>query len=328
MARGIPAAVPSLTRWGVSVDADLVYRTLVLCGARTGGQAARELGITEARVRRALDELAALGAAGLLPGRGERRWAAGPADRVLAALRRPRPAGCAAAAPWKGYVRAVAGVDLGTAAHGSVQRLTGREPVRDRIAALMAAERHEHLAINTEEVISADAARAALPLDRSVRDRGIRMRVLGLPLVPGSDPGDLGGEYRETGSPPLKLLVFDRRAALFPVDPVDRDAGAVLVTDADVVDHFTRLFYRIWNAATDPRRPGGPSMMLTLREQSLVTLLAAGHSEGSAAAELGLSRRTVVYTLRNLMDRLHVENRFQLALVLGAARVVPLPGDE
>ncbi len=42
------------------------------------------------------------------------------------------------------------------------------------------------------------------------------------------------------------------------------------------------------------------------------------------AAELRLSRRTVVYTLRGLMDRLNVENRFQLAMVLGATRAAPL----
>ena len=41
-----------------------------------------------------------------------------------------------------------------------------------------------------------------------------------------------------------------------------------------------------------------------------------------------MSRRTVVYALRELMDRLGVDNRFQLALLLGAARVVPMPGKE
>nr|BFE70522.1 hypothetical protein GCM10020092_038230 [Actinoplanes digitatis] len=43
------------------------------------------------------------------------------------------------------------------------------------------------------------------------------------------------------------------------------------------------------------------------------------------AAELGLSRRTVSYTLRAVMDRLGVENRFQLALVLGAAYAIAPP---
>jgi DNA-binding NarL/FixJ family response regulator len=67
------------------------------------------------------------------------------------------------------------------------------------------------------------------------------------------------------------------------------------------------------------------TVVLTHRERAIVELLALGASEEAAAAALGLSRRTVVYTLRALMDRLGVANRFQLALVLGAARAVPVP---
>jgi len=58
---------------------------------------------------------------------------------------------------------------------------------------------------------------------------------------------------------------------------------------------------------------------LTAREQAIVTLLAAGHTDSSASAELGLSLRTVGYAIRALMDRYGVENRFQLGLLLGAS---------
>jgi DNA-binding NarL/FixJ family response regulator len=68
-----------------------------------------------------------------------------------------------------------------------------------------------------------------------------------------------------------------------------------------------------------------PTIELTNRERRIIELLTAGASEEDAAAELGLSRRTVVYTLRTLMDRIGVENRFQLALVLGASHTIPLP---
>jgi DNA-binding NarL/FixJ family response regulator len=45
----------------------------------------------------------------------------------------------------------------------------------------------------------------------------------------------------------------------------------------------------------------------------------------SAAAELRISARTVTNIMRNLMDRLGVDNRFQLGLALGATRMVPQP---
>jgi DNA-binding NarL/FixJ family response regulator len=57
--------------------------------------------------------------------------------------------------------------------------------------------------------------------------------------------------------------------------------------------------------------------VFTAREKALVELLAAGHTDASAARRLGLSPRTVSYTVQSLMDRLNVENRFQLGLAIG-----------
>jgi DNA-binding CsgD family transcriptional regulator len=59
-------------------------------------------------------------------------------------------------------------------------------------------------------------------------------------------------------------------------------------------------------------------MKLSHREQAICALLAAGHTDASTAGLLGISSRTIAYTLRALMDRVGVENRFQLGLVLGA----------
>ena len=41
----VGAVVPSLVRWGVSPDADLVYRALVTIGPQPAGQLSRDLGI-------------------------------------------------------------------------------------------------------------------------------------------------------------------------------------------------------------------------------------------------------------------------------------------
>jgi DNA-binding CsgD family transcriptional regulator len=64
----------------------------------------------------------------------------------------------------------------------------------------------------------------------------------------------------------------------------------------------------------------GGTVQLTDRERRIVALLAAGHTDASAAEQLGLSVRTVAYTVRTLMDRFGVQNRFQLGLAVGAAR--------
>jgi DNA-binding CsgD family transcriptional regulator len=330
--------IPRLTRWGVSPDADLIYRALTMMGGRKDTELSRELGLPRSRVVAALDELAAVRAA--QPTRSPalrsgspvaRRWDPCPVSQVLRHLRRPVVPGTGRDR-WRQHFGTLDGLDLPALDESRIRRWGSRSLARRRIAHLAAAERYEHLAINTEEVITADATAAALPVDRALAERGIQIRVLGRP------PGDgdrstahlaqMGGTaltYRELPDLPIKLIVFDRRVVLFPADPLNFETGVVEVDDPPVVQALCGLFDRLWTQGRDPHRQGVPPITLTPREQALVALLSAGHTDVSAANELKLSVRTVAYTMRELMDRLGVENRFQLALLLGAAGAAPLP---
>lgn len=319
--------VPSLGRWGLSAHADLTYRALALQGADTAPALARRLGVEPRRIDRALDELADAGAVRVRVSGCTRYWHPVAGDRVVSMLRRQRIPQLWSAKLQR-HLAAVSGLHLDRLPAASVCRLPTRAAARDRIAALVAGERGEHLTINTEEAFSADATAAATPLDRALLARGVRLRTLTPVPLDGSHAPPLasGAEHREGTGLPLKLMVFDRRAALLPADPADFDAGAVVLTDPDAVAQLTQLFYRFWGTAHDIYQHEVPAIMLNSREQAIVCLLSTGRSEAETATELGLSRRTVVYTLRALMDRLGVRNRFQLALLLGAAHAVPLPG--
>ncbi|MFI5843859.1 LuxR C-terminal-related transcriptional regulator [Catenuloplanes sp. NPDC051500] len=318
--------VPCLGRWGLSAHADLVYRGLVLQGPDTTRSLAGHLGVEARQVDRALDELVGVGAVRVRTDGRTRYWHPVAGDVVVSMLHRQRVPDVRDVR-LRRHLAAVAGLHLDRLPAESVSRLPSREAARDRIAGLVAAERCEHLTINTEYEFSAAASAAASPLDRSLLARGVRLRTLTPPPPSGdhAEPLAAGAEHRERSVLPLKLMVFDQRAALFPADPADREAGAVLLTDPDAVAQLTRLFYRFWGDARDIYQHKAPTIMLSTREQAIIALLSAGHSEAAIAAELGLSRRTVVYTLRALMDRLGVQNRFQLALLLGAARAVPIP---
>ena len=59
-------------------------------------------------------------------------------------------------------------------------------------------------------------------------------------------------------------------------------------------------------------------MTLTPRERAIVALLATGRTDSDVSAQLGLSVRTIAYTVSELMNRVGAQNRFQLGLVLGA----------
>ncbi|BCB75674.1 hypothetical protein Pflav_020840 [Phytohabitans flavus] len=322
-------AVPSLVRWGVSADADLVYRCLASFGPQCAGDVADDLGLAVRRVRVALDELveAGLVQGGRDPvarGAGGGSWQAVAPDEAVDALRRRAfrvPAPAITDRAWPEPVPP------------PTRLLPDLCATRERIARLVALERGEHLAMHPEQAFSADTLAIGSAIDADLLGRRVRVRSLGLPPADGDRSSAytaefvrLGGEYRLADRLPHKMMVFDRRVALVAVDPLDLDRGSWEFTDPAAVESLVTLFVRQWSGATDPRRNGVPTVVLTQREKAVVALLADGHTDATAAKQLGMSTRTLTYTLRGLMDRFGVENRFQLGLALGAMRAGTPPG--
>jgi DNA-binding CsgD family transcriptional regulator len=343
----VGAAVPSLVRWGLSVDADLVFRTLVTMGPRTRRLLAVELGLPIQRIEPALAELVECRAA--IFGQGEpatRVWAARRPDEVMVTLRARRrhlvdPQ--VQARMHHGVVRFLRDRATGLALPGPApggggmlaageRYLASRALSRDRLAELATAERYERLAMNTEQTWDAEAARAAAPMDRQLVEKGIQLRGIGVPpadgdqlTVSGHLVNGVSYQYRETPDVAMKLIVIDRRIALFPADPLDLERGYLEVTEPSAVQALVALFNRQWTTAVDVARGGVPPIELSERERNLIALLAAGHTDQTAAERLRISTRSVTYALRSLMDRLGVENRFQLGLTLGAHRAAAPP---
>jgi DNA-binding CsgD family transcriptional regulator len=313
--------IPALTRWGLSADADLVYRALVLLGPANCHRLTRELGMARTRTRCALDELAASGAT---VAAGDAWTARSPGEVVRRLRQRPAPPPPPESVRWRQHFAAVAGVAEAGALDVPTRLWPSRPATRRRVAHLASLERHEQLAINNESVIITESLTAARPVDLRLAARGVRVRVIDrdrnarLSTV-GPVPRDL---HRQVAEPPVKLIVFDRKVALFPADPLDLERGYLEIADADAVAALCALFERLWAQGRDPYRREVIPIDLSPRESALVGLLALGHTDQSAAEQLGLSPRTVAYSLRALMDRVGVQNRFQLALALGAAGAV------
>jgi DNA-binding CsgD family transcriptional regulator len=338
--------VPSLVRWGRSPDADLLYRALVTLGPATRRDLCRELGSTARRVRQAIDELIWIGAIASRPrpGSADATWSARPPAEVVAALHRARlRPGVRHAVPLRDrqaaiQAAAVAVLPVPLALGDGLRHLVTRELTRDRLSELSAVSRREHLAMNPEEVFDRGSAQAAAPVDRRLLSRGVQMRVLGVqppdpdPLAPfGRAPADPRAGYRQALAVPMKLFLIDRKVALFPVDPHNFERGYLEVSQPPVVSALVALFERHWAGAKDPREDAMPEVVLTPRERALISLLAQGHTDVTAARELGVSPRSVSTIVRDLMDRFQVHNRFQLGLALGALRAVPAvppPGKE
>jgi DNA-binding CsgD family transcriptional regulator len=340
---GPPA--PSLAAWGLSADADLLYRCLLLSGAQTAGQLERGLGMAWHRVARGLEELLSAGAVGHRPGDGRRaeRWTPVAPHQATVALRarrhqfaRPayRPMRTGQLLPGQlssGQLLSGQLLSGPVRLGDGMRHLPSRQLTRARLAELVRTVRHEHVAMQPERVYDEESARPAVRMDRALLAAGVHLRVLGSlpadaedPLIAhGKRPDEPRPDYRQATERPMKLIVMDRRTALLPVSPDDLDRGYLEITDEAVVAALVALFERQWDAAARNRQEHPmPRIQLTAREWTLLGLLARGDTDESAARAMRISRRTVSNTLRDLMDRLGVDNRFQLGLAVGARRLL------
>ena len=344
----IGAALPSLVRWGVSADADLVYRTLVTFGPGTRRNLGTELAMPLRRIDDALAELLAAGAVtssadARSATRRNQTWAAAPPDLVVAALRARRLSLADERAVAESHRRVVrrlrdqlgalalplSAPALGGLLDDHVRYLPTRELTRARYAELLPGRR-ETLTINPEQAFDAESARTGAEFDRRLILQGTRMRILGVPPADRDtlDPAEThhpAYQVREALRVPLKLVVLDRSVALLPADPERIERGYVEIGHPAVVTALAGLFERHWTEAADPCVGAVTPIVLSAREQTLVDLLALGHTDVTAASHLRISARSVTNTLRRLMDRLGVENRFQLGLALGALHAARPP---
>jgi DNA-binding CsgD family transcriptional regulator len=336
--------VPLLTAWGASPDADLVFRFLVEHGPHSAEALGRELGMGRHRIAVALDELAECDAVSgsRQPGRSgmdTRAWNARSPDLVVAALRERQHRSAEEARNIRKRVATLSelipDLPVDPAEKMTARPWYGLSRARARLGELVSDTRHEHLSMHPEPAFDRATIQASAPLDHDLLVRKVSVLCLGVP----PDVEDItaahtlelahaGMEYRELPALPAKMILLDRRTAIVRLDPFDPAKGVLELTAPSMVERLAVWFLRQWSDARRPESKTAAAVELSPRERRIVALLAAGHTDASAAAHLGLSERTVAYTIRGVMDRYGVQNRFQLGLVLGAARPVATPPDD
>jgi DNA-binding CsgD family transcriptional regulator len=340
------AAVPSLVRWGLTSDADLVYRTLVTLGPRTERSLAVELGLSARRTAQALAELRECGAAAATkdPRTTVRLWTPARPAAVVERLRARRFNPVDPAEQLRSHQAVLRSSGLVTLlgpgslpplrgeVAGGIRYLDSRPRTRARIAELTSSPISTFWTMTTEQAIDAESARAAAPVDTQLYARRTQCRLL-LPPVADGDDLDVSGHlvdgrvYQrfESVDVPLRLMMIDHRVALLPADPADLERGWLEITHPELLRKLVAVYNRHWDAAAASRRERLTPINLSEREHALVTLLAAGHTDRTAAEQLRISPRSVTGLLRVLMDRLGVENRFQLGVALGGLQATAPP---
>ncbi|MEW2624125.1 LuxR C-terminal-related transcriptional regulator [Streptomyces sp. NPDC048106] len=148
----------------------------------------------------------------------------------------------------------------------------------------------------------------------------------------------LGGKLRLASRVPMKLVVFDRTAAVLPVRGDRPEVGSLVVHSPALVEALAALFESLWAEAAPvslesrddwpvlggANAPGGadgsegqsgPDVpRVDERTREILRLMATGLKDDSIARVLKVSRRTVQKHVTDAGSALGAKTRFQIAL--------------
>jgi DNA-binding NarL/FixJ family response regulator len=111
----------------------------------------------------------------------------------------------------------------------------------------------------------------------------------------------------KSGAQGYLLKSVEPQALLDTIRGVVRGEASISTTMA------ARLLEELARDSKRTTPPGTPGARLTQREQEVVELVAQGKSNKEIAAALGIAENTVKNHLKNILEKLHLENRVQAA---------------
>ncbi|MET9299321.1 LuxR C-terminal-related transcriptional regulator [Micromonospora aurantiaca] len=307
---------------GLSAQHETVYRAMLQHPDLNVAGLARHLAVTAAEVREALDNLAEL-ALIRLDADGGHAHAVRPQAGLSALLAKVEAEVAVRQRQVEATRAAIAAVATvhdhhNRAAEGRV--LDGVDAVRERLSELARTARTECLSFSTGGAQHPDTMKAEAPLNQTALERGVHIRNVYQDSLR-NDPAtlaharwmaSLGSQSRTTPTLPMRMVVVDRETALVPIDTDDPRQGALEVRSRGVIAGLVALFEQVWRTATPFGETATPDAEgLTTPERELMRLLAAGHTDESAARKLAISVRSVQRMMTSLTVRLGASSRFQ-----------------
>ncbi|MEU5084670.1 MULTISPECIES: helix-turn-helix transcriptional regulator [Streptomyces] len=315
-----------LTLFGLGSDADAVYRTMLRNPQAGIPQVADQLGWHVDQVRQALDELSRLSLvrpSWEVPGRYQ---AVAPQvglavllSRQEAELRERQERVAASKVALERAIEEYAEIQRHQQ-YAGVEQLLGIDAIRGRIEALAHEARSEIMGFAPEGAQTPENMTASKPLDAEIMRRGVLLRTIYLDSITKDSSSmsyaqwlvEQGGEIRSIPVLPLRMIIYDRKVVMLPMDPENSTAGAVLLRGVGVVTALCELFERVWTSATPlGAAAGSTDDGLTPQEQAVLRLLAQGNTDEAVARKLGVSVRTGRRIVAGLAARLGAQSRFQ-----------------
>ena len=222
-------------------------------------------------------------------------------------------------------LRAEQGTGMEAAARG-VEHVTNLPDIRGRIDDLSFFAREEVLSVEPYTALLPENIAHARPLDLRCLSRGLSMRSI-VPREALDDPPTLaylrelvphGARIRVVDATSERILVYDRRTAVVPMDPSDSSRGALIAHEGGLVASLVALFRRIWDQAEDLAaalgEEGARVPALSPVEREVLTSMCSGGKDEVNARTIGVSVRTYRRHVAELMQLLDAGNRAQAAL--------------
>ncbi|GAA2748477.1 MULTISPECIES: helix-turn-helix transcriptional regulator [Kitasatospora] len=210
------------------------------------------------------------------------------------------------------------------AAPGAPERLEGLDAIQAKLEVLTQQLTEECLSVMPGGAQSAASLEASKPLDQDAMERGVRIMTLYQDSVRNDQATfayaqwmtSLGGKVRTAPILPPRLLIFDRRVAVVPIDPANTRRGALCTSEPGIVASLVALFEQTWTTAVPlgAGRGEDADTGLSPGERELLRLLATGLTDEAAGKRLGVSLRTVRRQMAALMERLGAASRFEAGL--------------
>lgn len=309
---------------GIGPEAESIYESLLTRGRATLEQVALDAGLPVSRARIALQTLQDRRVVRRTAGSPVQYAAVDPgiALEVLLIHREEevKLARARAIELAERFDRAAAGRDPTKL----VEIITGRQAVLERIDQLQSSARHEIRCFDTPPY--AGTAVAANRSEQELLERGGKARVIydRAAIEQAGRLADLeegvrwGEQARALPALPMKLLLVDDRVAAVPLQSSPTAIeSTILVHPSGLLEGLSALFESLWVVALpldlDGLLDGSPPARPSRDERRILSLLTAGLPDEAVARQLKMSDRTYQRRIHDLMERLHVQTRFQLA---------------
>jgi len=321
----------SLEILGIDELEEQVYRALLSSGHAAARDIAEALHIPSGEAQRLLDGIVAKGLATCAPGKARLYLAISP-DVAIAALVSQRRA------------------DLDRACSLLVPELEelvflnqGERHQGERIAEIIPKSVYPGVFVQMaqslqSEVLSLQRAPAMIPrntlnpIQARALSEGVQVRrIVDTEFL--SQPGmmqvvqndiHLGEKVRLVPKLPLRMVVFDRRIGLIPLDFSKPEGPALLLRRSALLEALCAYFETLWEhaAALTALSEDLPNNGAAAHDgqHGLVALLAAGLPDKVIAHELGISMATLSRRLSDLMKTLSARSRFQAGWIAAQSR--------